>query len=337
MNVTTASSSSASIRSGSVVSKECRDTASPLPSVESTTTSSTTNSNIKRMTNHPKTVQFNVGGRIYEVSRSLLELYPHTMLARSASTIWCHTATTAPTIFIDRNGERFAYILDYMRDGIIELPYTISKDAILIDLEYYGFTLNQNDNDSTLQDCIHHHDSAIPMATACDQMASCIQQYKAKMMDFEERAQQLEQERICTQIAYRYFKYYITTGNMIIQYTCPNTTAANSKNAFKKSMECKMIENHKTLLNTCLQEYGLMVRSILYDKNQITLASLRRPTKAKMTKSLSLTTAISATSAVSPAMVGTPTAVSSRATSAPSSVVSTASTKKREKTQPIAV
>ena len=34
------------------------------------------------------TVSFNVGGRIYEVSRSLLEQYPDTMLARMASDMW---------------------------------------------------------------------------------------------------------------------------------------------------------------------------------------------------------------------------------------------------------
>ena len=34
------------------------------------------------------TVYFNVGGMIYEVCRSLLEMHPNTMLARLASEIW---------------------------------------------------------------------------------------------------------------------------------------------------------------------------------------------------------------------------------------------------------
>ena len=35
-----------------------------------------------------ETAQFNVGGQKYEVSRSLLTLYPKTMLAKSASDQW---------------------------------------------------------------------------------------------------------------------------------------------------------------------------------------------------------------------------------------------------------
>ena len=39
-------------------------------------------------TNGDKTVRFNVGGTIYDVSRSLLDLYPDTMLARMTSSTW---------------------------------------------------------------------------------------------------------------------------------------------------------------------------------------------------------------------------------------------------------
>ena len=39
----------------------------------------------KSVTSSSSTVQFNVGGKIYEVSRSLLEHHPNTMLARMAS------------------------------------------------------------------------------------------------------------------------------------------------------------------------------------------------------------------------------------------------------------
>lgn len=43
-------------------------------------------------------------------------------------------------LFIKRNGERFQYCLDYMRDGEnVVIPHTISKAALLQDLTYYGF------------------------------------------------------------------------------------------------------------------------------------------------------------------------------------------------------
>jgi BTB/POZ domain len=55
---------------------------------------------------------------------------------------------TSPTnqnhqsIFTERNGYRFQYVLDYMRDGSITLdclPNHIHKEALYKDLEYFGF------------------------------------------------------------------------------------------------------------------------------------------------------------------------------------------------------
>ena len=85
------------------------------------------------------TVTFDVGGSIYRVSRSLLEQFPNTMLARLASKTWQLAAFSDP-LFIDRNGERFQYCLDYMRDrGKVVLPATIPKESLIQDLVYYGF------------------------------------------------------------------------------------------------------------------------------------------------------------------------------------------------------
>jgi len=44
-------------------------------------------------------------------------------------------------IFVDRDGDRFRYVLDYMRDGQkVNLPIlTVAKEGFLKDLEYYGF------------------------------------------------------------------------------------------------------------------------------------------------------------------------------------------------------
>lgn len=86
-----------------------------------------------------KTVRFNVGGTIYEVSRTLINQFPDTMLARLSSETWSPESNGEP-LFIERDGDRFRYCLDYMRDGgIVDLPATVSKAAMLRDLEYYGF------------------------------------------------------------------------------------------------------------------------------------------------------------------------------------------------------
>jgi len=109
---------------------------------------------------------------MYEVSRSLLEQHLDTMLARMASDTWLHVGNVnenrskkrnnnnegsklageeehndngdvmgdKSALFIERNGDRFQFCLDYMRDGgNIDLPVTVSKDSLLQDLVYYGF------------------------------------------------------------------------------------------------------------------------------------------------------------------------------------------------------
>lgn len=76
------------------------------------------------------TVKFNVGGKIFEISRSLLDYFPETMLYKAASEIWIQENNSDP-IFIERDCDRFHHVLDYMRDGYINLPYHTTKDAVL--------------------------------------------------------------------------------------------------------------------------------------------------------------------------------------------------------------
>ena len=81
-------------------------------------------------------VKFNIGGRKYEVARSLLESYPDSMLYKSASKVWLENPDEE--VYIERDGNRFAYCLDYLRDKKCYLPFTVSKDAVMKDLKYYG-------------------------------------------------------------------------------------------------------------------------------------------------------------------------------------------------------
>jgi len=108
------------------------------------------------------TVRFNVGGKIYEVSRSLLAQHPNTMLTRMASDTWSPPGIDSngppgiPSpfiiggagakqpddllLFIERDSERFRFVLDYMRDGgIVDLPPSVPKNSLIRDLTYYGF------------------------------------------------------------------------------------------------------------------------------------------------------------------------------------------------------
>lgn len=85
------------------------------------------------------TITFNAGGTHYEVSRSLIEKYPQSMLARLISDTWQSDKQDkdAP-IFLDCDGERFRYVLDYMRYEKVHLPLSVCKATILQDLDYFN-------------------------------------------------------------------------------------------------------------------------------------------------------------------------------------------------------
>ena len=78
-----------------------------------------------------------MGGKLYIVTRSLLEMHPNTMLARSASEQWL--PDQVKEVFLERDGDQFGLVLDYLRDdGYVVLPLTVSKPSFMADLVYYG-------------------------------------------------------------------------------------------------------------------------------------------------------------------------------------------------------
>jgi hypothetical protein len=115
------------------------------------------------------TVKFNVGGRLYEVPRSLVEKFPSTMLARMASGTW--QKDPEATMFIGRSGERFEYILDYMRADKVWLPLTIPKAAILDDLAFYGF---ENVDPSKIDSGSSYMEAARSLLTCKEEHDQCM-------------------------------------------------------------------------------------------------------------------------------------------------------------------
>mmetsp|Transcript_32490 Transcript_32490/g.68134 ORF Transcript_32490/g.68134 Transcript_32490/m.68134 type:complete len:282 (+) Transcript_32490:167-1012(+) len=87
-----------------------------------------------------ETVKINVGGKLYEASLSLIEQNPASMLQRLVSDTWCNKDAAEP-IFIDRDGDIFAHVLNYLRYGSIDLPHTIPKSMFFRELDYYGVTI----------------------------------------------------------------------------------------------------------------------------------------------------------------------------------------------------
>ena len=90
-----------------------------------------------------KPITFNIGGQRYEISRSLLDQFPESMLANCASGQWLENPEKE--IFIERDGAAFRYILNYMRDGSVFLPVTERKQSFIKELEYYGIEARDSD------------------------------------------------------------------------------------------------------------------------------------------------------------------------------------------------
>ena len=98
-----------------------------------------------------KTVKFNVGGQVYEVSQSVLDMHPASMLAKSTSKLWKKESN----IFIERDSARFHFVLDYMRDGKVTISVTESKETVMAELEYFGIEASEeNINDTSARQII---------------------------------------------------------------------------------------------------------------------------------------------------------------------------------------
>ena len=70
----------------------------------------------------------------------MLQDFPQTLLERSASKVWNEGGDE---VFIEGNGHRFQYTLDFMRHGKVTLPHSESSDAFLTEMEYYGIACNE--------------------------------------------------------------------------------------------------------------------------------------------------------------------------------------------------
>ncbi|XP_065885242.1 uncharacterized protein [Dysidea avara] len=92
---------------------------------------------------HGQVIDLNVGGTRYSTSRSTLTKYPESMLGvmfsgrHDLETMKCNDGS----FFIDRDGARFKYILDYLRDGK-DIVQSFPKSAdgllgLLYDAKYY--------------------------------------------------------------------------------------------------------------------------------------------------------------------------------------------------------
>lgn len=82
------------------------------------------------------TVQLDIGGTLYKVPLSLIKRFPDSMLASIVSKKW--KGGSEEKIFIERDGRRFQYVLDYMCDGEVTLPKGEFAESFFTELDYFG-------------------------------------------------------------------------------------------------------------------------------------------------------------------------------------------------------
>mmetsp|Transcript_39112 Transcript_39112/g.94546 ORF Transcript_39112/g.94546 Transcript_39112/m.94546 type:complete len:221 (-) Transcript_39112:162-824(-) len=149
------------------------------------------------------TVKFNVGGKLYEVSKSLLERFPTTILAQKVEEVENEASSSTTPIFFDRDPDRFAFCLDYMRDnGIVYLPENVPKSAFVKDLEFLGFSDDTIDetkihDENAKQNCLSRfHDLT---ANTKQRIATLEKNAKALEIDLEKRKNEIKMEKLALQ------------------------------------------------------------------------------------------------------------------------------------------
>ena len=185
------------------------------------------------------TVRFNVGGTPFEVSRSLLsthDMLKTTALGRMISDMWQHDPDAI--IFIDRDGEIFRHVLQYLRYGHVNLPLSISKSAFLQDMDFFGISMpvgsSITDNDTFVDDSMAN-------LQAASRLISLGQECHAK-------AGELMAERECLIVAYECFKEYVRTGSLSVTITDKEINPMATNVCFRRDIQ---------LFNKCLAKYGL--------------------------------------------------------------------------------
>lgn len=233
----------------------------------STLTESNEDSESRDSTEISTTVTFDVGGQIFKISRTTLDKYPASVL----TTLSHQNQGDEPheSIFIDANGERFRYCLDYMRHGRAFLPWNVSKDAVLHDLDYFGIGNVDPDN---------INESTASLAAAA-QMFKVESQYQQELQEYDARIEEIEREKQHLMVAHACFRKFSQTGSLHELTFDPDSSKPADTSDLVPSFEdvCSVFQCFdEDFFNVCLGTYGLYhVRHELYRLQNSTKAGYK--------------------------------------------------------------
>jgi len=107
-----------------------------------------------RMDEGSDIVKLNVGGMHYATTRHTLMTYGENYFSALLSEKY-KVVKDGDSIFIDRNGELFALVLDYLRTGELFIPKHVERERVMKEFKFFCIdpvTFASKVNDHTLRD-----------------------------------------------------------------------------------------------------------------------------------------------------------------------------------------
>jgi hypothetical protein len=196
----------------------------------------------------------------YKVSRSLIEMYPDTMLARLISEEW--RGDVIQEVFIDRDGTRFQYVLDYMRDQKVHLAMNVSKDSILMELEYFGFA--NVDGDSIDNRKLNNRQ-------ALENILQVRNQFLERLTTIEKNLQEVKVTWVATKIASMVYDAQLNSKS-----SSPSKTVVIQQEdllpiPYTLSEMNRDSDSIKSALTVVLSDYGISVSSVCHYSNYVNI------------------------------------------------------------------
>lgn len=242
--------------------------------------------------NQLSTACFDVGGTPYKVTRSLLEQHPDTMLTRMASETW--QSNPEESLFVERDGERFRYVLDYMRDGQVSVPGGqggVTRTSLLNELTYFGFA---DVDPGTITVEFAHLEAPKYLSWVTDE-------YKQKLETLTRQRDEKNVEIACTIVAHACCVRYMTTGNQNVEFETATVNGAIGPartlkpNYASTALDFEVIAvasevglgESNGALNDALSHYGLRMSNYQQTVGYISKNGAREPVICKVQMTLS--------------------------------------------------
>ena len=168
----------------------------------------------------PKQFKLNVGGTKYEVSDTLLDGFPESMLRKITSDTWNQNhnekndaddedkqKSDDDEIFIERDGGRFKYVLDFMRDGTVTLPPSIPRQQLLKDMEYYGIDFDGTKITLSVTD---ENDLFTHFSDYYKEWRTFQSIFDSKQKEIDRRYREIGAESVANEIALKFFQLHFS-------------------------------------------------------------------------------------------------------------------------------